>query len=423
MVSRAYLSGYFGEGDALRRLPYTSGGIRTGAGIVAFGAALACFSAAEAQVGPPAGADRFTLDATGGVAYDSNVSGGNTTVAALRQLVPEDVTYTVGTTVAFQLPSSRQTLFVDGGVDIQRHQNNSILNGEDYRISAGLSERLGLCSGTGIVGYTRRQSLIQDLAVAASRNIQSDDTANVDVVCGRRAIFVEVSGTYSKVTNDATQSGFVDSTTQGTSASVGYKSQTLGDISFFGQYSTIDYMANLLLGATQPPVTQYGAGLKYSRKIGLRLSGTAGVSYNRIEGGVARTSSDGLNANASLAYRLTSRTQFTLDYTLGNSASPLTNTSYVRTEVLQLTGSYSLTSRVSFSVAASRSLQDYRGVQDVAVLQLRESTTDQLNGSVDVKVGRKASVSFSVTHTNRDADISQFNYSDDRVAVTLTNRF
>jgi len=374
-------------------------------------------------VGPPTGTDRFTLDATGGVAYDSNVSGGNTTVAALRHLEPEDVTYTLGTSVAFQLPSSRQTLFVDGGVDFQRHQNNSVLNGEDYRISAGLSERLGLCSGTGIVGYTRRQSLIQDLAVAAARNIQSDDTASVDVVCGRRAIFVEVNGSYSKVTNDATQAGFVDSTTEGASASIGYKSQTLGDISFVGQYSTIDYMGNLLLGSATPSVQQYGAGLKYSRKIGLRLSGTAGVSYNRIEGGVARTSSDGLNANASLAYRLTSRTQFTLDYTLGNSAAPLTNTSYVRSEVVQLAGSYDLTRRVSFHLAASRSQQDYRGIQDVAVLQLKESTTDELDGGVDVKLGRKASVGFSVTHTNRDADISQFNYSDDRVAVTLTSRF
>jgi Putative beta-barrel porin 2 len=423
MISRAYL-GVRSGGDAVsRRVLRRSVSLRGGAGIVVFGAALTCFGTARAQIGPPTGTDRFTLDATGGVAYDSNISGGNTTVAALRQLVPEDVTYTLGTTASFQLPSSRQTLFVDGGVNFQRHQNNSILNGEDYRISAGLSERLGLCSGTGIVGYTRRQSLIQDLAVAAARNIQSDDTANVDVVCGRRAIFVEMSGSYSKVTNDATQSGFVDSATQGVSASVGYKSQTLGDISFVGQYSTIDYMANLLLGTTQPPVTQYGAGLKYSRKIGLRLSGTAGVSYNRIEGGVARTSSDGLNANASLAYRLTSRTQFTLDYTLGNSASPLTNTSYVRTEVLQLTGSYELTRRVSFNAAASRSQQDYRGVQDVAVLQLRESTTDQLSGSVDVKLGRKASVSLNVTHTNRDADISQFNYSDDRVAVTLSSRF
>ena len=177
------------------------------------------------------------------------------------------------------------------------------------------------------------------------------------------------------------------------------------------------------MGTTTPRVQQYGVGLKYSRKIGLRLSGTAGVSYNRIEGGLIRTQSDGLNANASLAYRVSARTQLTLDYTLGNTASPLANASYVRSESLQLAGTYALTRKISFQAAASRSRQDYRSTGVIALLQLKESTTDQVNGSVNVKVGRKANVSLSATHTYRMADISQFNYSDDRVAVTLSSRF
>ncbi|HZZ34031.1 MAG TPA: hypothetical protein VFE10_18770 [Phenylobacterium sp.] len=400
---------------------------RWGAGPAAFGIALACFGVARAQVtapGMPSGGDRFTLDANGGVAYDSNVTGGDAAIAALRGLKPEDVTYTLGTTVAFQLPSSRQTLFVNGGADLQRHESNSILNADNYRISAGLAERLGLCQGVGVVGYSRNQSLIQDLAVAAAKNNQSDDTASVSVTCGRRAIFVEVDGNYSNITNDARQSGFIDSTTEGGSASIGYRSQTLGDVSLGGQYSSIQYGSDPLLATMMMPnVQQYGVDLKYSRKIGLRLSGTAGVSYNRIEGGMTRTQSDGLGANASLAYRVTSRTQFTLDYSLGNSASPLTNTSYVRTEMLQLTGTYNLTRRVSFQAGASRSSQDYRNTGDIAFLQLTRSTTDQINASVNVKVGRKASVSLNATHTNRVADISEFNYHDDRIAVALSSRF
>jgi hypothetical protein len=396
-------------------------------GPAAFGIALACFGVARAQVaapGMPSGGDRFTLDANGGVAYDSNVTGGDAAVAALRGLKPEDITYSVGTTVAFQLPSSRQTFFVNGGVDLQRHERNSLLNADNYQVSAGLAERLGLCQGTGLVGYSRRQSLIQDLAVAAATNNQSEDTASVSVTCGRRAIFVEVDGNYSNVTNDAKQSGFINSTTEGGSASIGYRSQTLGDVSLVGQYSSIQYGSDPLLATMlMPNVEQYGVGLKYSRKIGLRLSGTAGVSYNRIEGGVTRTQSDGLSANASLAYRATSRTQFTLDYSLGNSASPLTNTSYVRTEMLQFTGTYNLSKRVSFQAGASRSSQDYRNTGDIALLQLTRSTTDQINASVNVKVGRKASVSLNATHTNRVADISEFNFQDDRIAVVLSSRF
>lgn len=412
--------------DAVRHgAPY-----RQAIGVAVFGVALACFGAARAQVGGaaaptmPAGGDRFTLDANAGVAYDSNLSGGDAAVAALRGLQPADTTYTLGTTFAFQLPSSRQTLFVSGGADLQRHERNSILNADNYQISTGLAERLGLCSGTGVIGYSRRQSLIQDLAVAATKNNQTQETAGVGVTCGRRAIFVEVDGNYSKITNDAKQSGFIDSTTEGGSASVGYRSNTLGDASLGVQYSTIQYGSDPLLAVMMmPKVNQYGVGLKYSRKIGFRLSGTAGVSYNRIEGGVTRTKSDGLNANASLAYRASARTQFTLDYSLGNGASPLVNTSYVHSETLQLTGTYALTRRISFRAAASRSRQDYRNTAGIAFLQLQQSTTDQFTGSVDVKVGRKASVSLNATHTNRVADVSQFNYHDDRVAVVLTSRF
>jgi hypothetical protein len=434
-VQRAHLTELAGSGDAGRPMP-ASCAARDGApyrravGLAAFGVALACFGAARAQVGGtgaaavPSGTDRFTLDANAGAAYDSNITGGNTTVATLRRLQPEDITYTLGTTVAFQLPSSRQTFFVNGGADFQRHDRNSILNGDNYRISAGLAERLGICAGTGVVGYARRQSLIQDLAVAATKNNQSEDTATVGVTCGRRAIFVELDGSYSKVTNDAKQSGFIDSTTEGGSASIGYRSKTLGDISLGGQYSTIQYGADPLLAImTMPRVRQYGVGLKYSRKIGLRLSGTAGVSYNRIEGGAIRTQADGLSAEASLAYRATGRTQFTLDYSLGNSASPLLNSSYVRSEMLQLTGNYALTRRISFQASASRSRQDYRSTGQIVLLQLQQSTTDQFGASVNVKVGRKASVSLNATHTNRVADISEFNFHDDRIAVALNSRF
>jgi predicted porin len=399
---------------------------RQAVSVAAFGVALACFGSARAQTSQlsmPSGTDRFTLDARGGVAYDSNVSGGNTSIATLRQLQPEDVTYTLGTSAAFQLPSSRQTLFVDASADFQRHQNNSVLDADDYSVTAGIAERLGLCSATGIAGYSRRQSQIQDLAIAATKNTATQEAGSVGVTCGRRAIFVQANGNVTRVTNDALQSGFVNSTTENASVGAGYRNDRLGDLSITGQYSNIDYPPDPVLGTSTPSVQEYGAGLSYSRKIGLRLSGSAGVSYNIIQGGITHTSSDGLNANASLAYRLSSRTQFTLDYNLGNSASPLMNTSYVRSETIQITGSYSLTKRVSFHASASRAKQDYRGIQQIVVLQLRQSTTDQFGGGVDVKIGRKASVSLTATYTDRVADVPQFNYSDDRIAVTLSNRF
>lgn len=434
MIVRAHPTEFANNGRA-RRARHVGGGVvqcRWAIAPAAIAVALACFGSANAQTttssmpglsGMPTGTDRFTLDATAGVAYDSNISGGNASIANLRNLQPEDVTYSLGTSAAFQLPSSRQTLFISAAADFQRHQNNSILDADNYSVTAGIAERLGLCSATGVAGYSHRQSLIQDLAIAATKNTAIQETGSLEVTCGRRAIFVQASGNVTKVTNDALQSGFIDSTTENASAGVGYRSDRLGNLSITGQYSNIDYPSGLVPGVATPSVHQYGAGLNYSRKIGLRLSGTAGVSYNTIEGGITHTRSSGLNANVSLAYRLSSRTQFTLGYSLGNSASPLIDTSYVRSETIQVAADYSLTKRISFNASASRSRQDYRGVQQIVVLQLQQSTTDQFAGGVDVKIGRKASVGLTATHTDRVADLSQFNYSDDRVMVTLNSRF
>lgn len=394
------------------------------AGFLAFGAALGCFDAAQAQVaGMPTGTERFSLSGTAGAAYDSNITGGNAAIGNLRDLRPEDVTYSLASTAAFQLPSSRQTLFIDGSFDLQRHQNNPALDANDYSIAAGFSERLGICSTTGVVSYSRRQSLIQDIAIATTKNTATQESGNINVSCGRRSMFVTVQADASKLTNDAKAPGFVDSTAENVSASVGYRNQTLGDLSVFTHYSNIDYGQDSILGLSTPSVQQYGVGLRYARKIGSRLSGSAGISYDRVQGGLIGSQSDGISANASVAYRLSSRIQFSLDYSLGNSASPLGNASYVRTNALQVGGSYSLTKRISFHGGASRSRQDYRGTEQVTLLQIRESTTDQINAGLDIKVGRKSTASLIATYTSRVADVSQFNYNDDRVAVTLTSRF
>jgi hypothetical protein len=243
------------------------------------------------------------------------------------------------------------------------------------------------------------------------------------VTCARRSLFVEVSGNASKLMNDATTSGFVDSNTQGISVAAGYAGQRLGDLAITGTYSTISYGQDPLVGVKTPAVQQYSVGLRYSRKLGHRLSGTASASWNRVEGGFGGAAQDGLNASAVLQYTLTSRMQFSLNYVLANSASPLANTSYVRNESFQLSSVYTLTQRLSLNASVSRSQQNYREAQKITALELSQSTADMITGGVNMKIARKTSISLSATRTIRTADLSQFNYSDDRVAATLTSRF
>ncbi|HEY3948377.1 outer membrane beta-barrel protein [Phenylobacterium sp.] len=424
--------------------PLTNSGLparsRTFAGLAALGAALLCAQGAQAQMagglgagvpGVPNGDQRIAIEGHADAAYDSNVTGGNASVASQRRLTPEDEIYSAGTNITLMLPSSRQLLFFDGQAELQRYARNSTLDANNYRLSVGAAERLGICAATLVGGYSHRETQIQQVAVATiAKNIATQDSGNADVTCGRRKIFVDISGGVSKLENSAKTSGFVDSQTVSGNVAVGYHNTVLGDLSLLGVYSDIQYgQDNLLLAldptlpTSVPDVRQYGVGLRYARKVGLRLSGTASVFYNRIEGGFVHTQSDGLGVTASLAYRMTSRTQFTLDYNLGNNASPLSTTSYVHSEDLHLNATYNLTQRITFQAGVSHQREEYRGADQIALLQLRESDSNQIDGSINIKVGQKLTVILNAQHLERTADVRQFNYNADRVSIGLSGKF
>jgi putative beta-barrel porin BBP2 len=419
--------------------PVTAG--RAGrASLLAVGIALSSGGAALAQAvtAPPGGpqmssaSDRFSADVYARATYDSNVSGGDTAIASLRRLEPSDVYYSVGTTFAFQLPSSRASLFLMGSADVRRYERNTTLNGEDYQISAGATGRLGFCAATAVASYAQRQSLVEDLAVAVATNVVELPSARVGVNCAEGRIVQGVSAYVERQINQEKRAGFVDSQTQGGSASVGYRNPVLGQLSLTAIYSKVDYdnpTASSLATLAAPSFQQYGGGLQYTRKFGMRLSGTAEITYSHLESRATAGSlnSQGLDANslggnATLAYRLTPRIHLTLNYDLSNQASPILNTNYVRAETLEFSADYVASQRISFHGSVDRVTDDYRGGQ-VTVLQVRNSDQTTIAGGVGVKVGRKVMLTLDLAHTERNADISQFDFNSNRVTLGVTGTF
>ncbi len=397
-----------------------------GGGLLAFGAALACCNAAAAQSASTGGtSDRFVLDARARATYDSNVAGGDDLVAAIRQLKQQDTTYTLGATASFRLPSTKHSLFLIAAADFDRHQKNSILDADNYVVSLGGNTLLGPCSVSGTAGYSHRLALIQDLTVAVAKNIVDQETVNAGVSCGQRGAFVGLNGGYAKLTNDANvAASFIDSTTRNVAASVGYQNKNLGSLSLVGTYSKIEYDDPPgAIPAASNAVEQSGIGVNYSRKIGNRLSGNAGVNYTRIEPQGISDSSSALGANVDLSYRATPRLNLALDYTLSNNASTAADAAYVRTGAFRFSGDYRLNSRVTLQGAVSKSRNDYRGGVALPVLQIRKSDDWTVSGGGSVKIGRKIALTFDAAHTERKADLSQFNYRSDRVSVGITGSF
>lgn len=389
--------------------------------MVAGAVSLSC-GAARAQ-GMPEGTDRFSLAVRGQVTYESNVSGGNDAVAAARDVEPEDVIYTVGTSMQFQLPSSRRTLFLSGSANVNRHANNRNLDGEDYAATAGATTQLGACGGTLIGSYARRQTLTQDIALPVASNTAETTSTNVSVTCGRRGIVTGLSAGLSRLNNAAKTLGFVDSETRTAAVTVGYQNQTLGNLSAFLSYSEVSYDETpmTMLGAPRG-FEQTGGGLSYSRKIGNRLNGAASLSYVNLRSSGAGTKSNNLAANVSMNYQASPRTMLSVSYALSNNATSTINADFVRTEAVRVSGSYKLNSRINLQAGGSMSRDNYRGGVPIG-FQLRKSEQTTIFGGASVRIGRKIVMTLNASHTERDADLGAFDYDSNRVSLGVTGTF
>ena len=233
-------------------------------GLLTLGIALMCSGAATAQIAPtmpgaPGGTERVSGDVRAQATYSSNVAGGDSAVAALRGVTPEDISYAWGATVNLQLPSSRYSVFLSGNADVLRHDRNSVLDAVNYSVAGGGAGRVGPCNGSAIVTYNSNETPPTDLTIAVSKNTAAQDAVNVSATCGRRGFYMGLQGGYMSATNSASNAGFVDSHTGNVAASLGYQNNTFGNVSLSAQYSKTGYENNAVLLAGRPDgFEQYG---------------------------------------------------------------------------------------------------------------------------------------------------------------------
>ena len=394
-------------------------------GCVLLAAGSAHAQAAGSSITPPAGTKRFAADVRGDVAYVSNISGGGDTLAAIRRIRPSDVAFQSGATLKLQLLSGRNVLFLTGAADARRHVHNKILDGEDYQVSAGAGSQLGPCSGLVGASFARRRSLVEDLALPVATNITEQPLASVSMSCGSGAVIGSVQASAEKLRNQGKQQGFVDSDTRSGAVSVGYRNATLGDVSLIAQYAKVDYGDDPLnappsgLSATQD-FEQYGVGVQYARKIGMRLSGTAAVLVNQFK--VTSAKGTAISGNAALEYRATPRIQLSLGYDRSNQASVLVNTSYLYAQSVDFKVNYRLSQRISLSAGVRGSRDQYRGGVP-SPLQIRDSKKLSGNVSGSMKIGRSAQIMLSAEHVDRQADVQIYDFTSDNVKLGFTTQF
>jgi hypothetical protein len=367
----------------------------------------------------------FKLDVYGRVTYDSNVAGGEEAIAALKGLHKDDVVYAPSATINLSLPVGREGLFLTGNVGYDFHQYNSTLNASRINLIGGGSAKVGPCTGGLTAGYARSQTDQTLLPLAVTKNIQTVDSAGLQVQCASAAGLGEfVSVQYVSARNDGGV-GLVDSDAVSSSGGLTYQNHALGQISVFGSYTTTDYGSGGDPNLPQTPgFRSYSAGISYARPIGRRLKGSLEVSYQsaRSRDG-SGTEFNGIGTQGSLEYRVTPRLTTTLLVSRSVQPTIQQGSNFTVVEQAQLDAHYRLSSRLSASLGASWSNIDYRQGAVALPTFVSRDRVEGIYGGVGFRVGRQGNLALDVRRETRNTNLTIFNYTDYRVGVTASQSF
>jgi hypothetical protein len=369
-----------------------------------------------------AGGRLFTLDVNGRVTYDSNIAGGQNLLADVKGLHKDDILYQPSVSISLDLPMARQALFINGYVGYDFHQYNENLNGGRVNLTGGGLARVGPCSGTGTLGYAISQSDQAFLPLDVVKNLQTVASAGLQVRCtsGRIGEFVGVQD----ISASNSAHGLVDSNTASVNGGFYYQNRALGDLSVYGAYSSTDYDSNNdpALPPT-PGFRTYSVGVSLARPIGARLKGSAGISYETAKSRDGTGSSfSGLGAQGSLEYRVSPRLQATLLFSRDIQPTIQQGSNFTIVQLVEVDGSYRISSRISAGLGASWNNVDYRG----SLLLPTSVTSDRIQaiyGNASIRLGRRASIAFDVRRDTRNTNLTLFDYTDYRVGVTATQSF
>ena len=375
-----------------------------------------------------AGSERLVADVHVREEYDSNLSGGNEAFASLRDVRQADWSTSLGASVTANLPSGRRLLYLKGAFDTTSYQRNTQLNNTSVNFAAGVQQGFHACVANANVAYSRQLTPGNELIIAVDRNITADRTVSGGLTCTRGHLQASAQGRYSRVTNSANSSGLLDYDSWGADGTVGYTDHFFGSLSFLGGYNKVSYDT----GENTAPLFVSGYrttnfGVRYSRAIGLRLSGTADFTYQTAESdiralllsGVARQKHSGLSASVAMAYQLGRRTQLNFAYSHGVTPQTQLNTGFDVTDSFRFSASHTIGQRISLSASASQVNTDYGGVFIGTLQPLESDRVRSVSGSASVKIGRHLRLSADAEHQNRRGNLSIYDYSSDRVGISL----
>jgi hypothetical protein len=435
--------------DALRRAflrdaPIQSGGRRSSgvspqlafAGLATLAVASLGPTLAKAQGidgGAPVsvgGAEKpLTIGVQAVTSYDSNPARGSTLAGEIRDVRGDEVIFSPSVTVGYSHSVGLQGLALRGVFGYDKYTRNSDLSAEHIEFSAAANRAVGgRCSVNGAFNYNRGQSNLEYVTVNVGKNVIQTYGLNAGQSCATGTGLNEsLSVNHSSTHNSA--SDLVDFNSIGVSGSLGYSNDVVGNVSLVASYTKTNYVDIPQFSlATPSSLGATSIGVQVSRPIGARLSGSAAVFYTHstqdqrsslpVENG---SSYSGVTASASLSYLVSPRLNLTAQLARDVSGSIIQDVGYAITNSAGLTAGYTVSSRISANLGVNWSRNSYRGRGELLPLTTPDwQETSDIFGGVSMKVGNRAAVSLDVRHERGNSDIDLYDYSSNRVSLTVS---
>ena len=411
--------------------------LRTGSHIACAGLAtlaIASLAPALANAQSLGGSNRpLTFGAQVVTSYESNPARGSASAAAIRGLQDDEIIVSPSLTVNYSHNVGLQGLSLSGVFGYDDHTKNSRLNAEHIDFTAAASRAVGArCSVNGAVTVNRAQSSLEDVSVAVSKDIVTTYNLSAGENCATATGLTE-SVQVTRSASHNSDASLVDFNTTGVSGSVGYANDVIGNVGLQVTYNKTDYVDIPTLSIGTPNgVEATSFGVTLSRPLGARLSGNAAIAYtvshqdSRPDQLVETKSSySGLTASAGLDYLVSPRLRLAAQLSRNVTGSAYQNVGYAIDTDAALTAHYTVSSRISANLGGSWSRNSNRGVVEVVPLATLATPDRQdtaaVFGGVSVQVGRRSAVALDLRHEKGSSDLNLYDYSDNRVSLTLSS--
>jgi hypothetical protein len=420
------------EGGALGRRRAHWGGLAALGTAVAWTPALA----QTADIPPTDDVRHLTISADVDTTYDTNVAAGNAAEAALRHLKPEDVYVDPAVTIDALLPVNREAFFLTGSVGYDFYDRNTVLDAQQIDLTGGLSARLLRCQPRLKGTFAQYQSHLEELLagpnapIATPKNTATQAGVSFDLSCPRtEGLSPTISVSHSSYDNSNTSYKYTNNNSTLAQGGLSYTRPGFGAIQTYGSFTSVDY--DNAFPISFPPFQLknsydlYAGGVRYDRPVGSRLSGTVSIAYSSLRPALSFIPGfSGVTYSAELRYHMSPRLDLHALVSRATLPSNEVGVAYMIDNARQIDASYSLGPRLKLTVGGFDDPRSYEAAFTTQISNLLTSDrTDRIFGSLSMNVNRRFSVVLDVFNEHRASNVALYNYTSNRVSLTLKSVF